>query len=214
MAVIIGHELNNIIVPLEGFAELALHDAVAHEPVGPNLDEVKIAIGRIKSLASGLEILGETAYRLMPVSIGACLREGNGADPSLAKVDWQCRPSTLITVDAAHARRALQALAGLTARIGVQSALPGWRISREARGAARCAACGIALPRKDRIGVQAFTPHSVTVETLMHPFGPARAGRASRRLAIAVLVHSTHCAGGHLLLEQGAASLSLAFPIA
>jgi hypothetical protein len=214
LAGVIGHELNNIAVPLEWFAEMALQDAGAKESAGPMLDEIRIAVSRIKSLASDLESLGEGGTRPMPVAIGACLPDANGADASMPRVDWRCSETTEVAVDPVHARRALQALAGITGQADTPVAsLPGWSIARAAAGTARCAACGAIPPRKDHIVVQVFSSRAVPLEALKDPFGSARVERASRRLELAVFVHSTHCAGGHNFLDESAGSISLAFPV-
>ncbi len=125
LAGIVGHELNNIAVPLEGFAELALQNVRASESVGPILDEIKIAVARIKSLASELESLGDTGSRVRPVAIGDCMPNESGADPVETEIDWRCSASTVVAADPVHARRALQALISITGRTGSQSASPG-----------------------------------------------------------------------------------------
>ncbi len=215
MAAVIGHELNNIAVPLAGYAELVRHSAGTSESVGPILDEITLAIARITSLASGLESLGEKSSRPMRVAIGACIPEPGGADPAVPRIDWQCSPSTLVLVDAEHARRALQALAATTGQNGTAVAsLPGWSIAQEARGAAPCAVCGVRTPHRDQVMVRGFSSHLLPLEALRDPFGSGRVGRASRRLGLAVLVHSTHCAGGHIFRDAGAGSLRLSFPLA
>ncbi len=216
LAGVIGHELNNIAVPLEGFAELALQSAGASDSVGPIIDEIKIAVARVKSLASDLESLGDTASRLRSVAIGDCMPDESGGDRSVPEVDWRCSPSTVVAVDPVHARRALQALAAVTGRIGTQFASPaGFSVAQEMPGTqARCASCGATPAHKDHVVVKAFSSREVPAEALRNPFGSARVGRASRRLGLAVLVHSTHCAGGHVFPDQKAGSLSVAFPIA
>jgi hypothetical protein len=213
---VIGHELNNVAVPLEGFAELALQNPAASESVGHMLDEIKIAIARIKSLAADLETLGHAGSSPSPVAIGDCLPEEAGSDrPRVPEIDWRCSPATLVVVDGAHAKRALQALAGIAGRTGTQiPSLPGWSVARQAAVSAACAACGRTLPRKEHVRVQAFSSRAVPGEALKDPFGWPRVGRALRRLGLAVLVHSTHHAGGHIILDPGAGSVSLAFPLA
>jgi hypothetical protein len=213
LAAVVGHELNNIAVPLEGFAYLALQTAGANEPVGPILDEIKIAVARLKSLASDLESLGDQGSPPKSVAIEDCLTAETGEDPWVPGIDWRCDASTRIVVDPLHARHALQALAGIAGGAASQFArLPAWHIGLDAPGAARCAACGAAPPRPGQVVVQAFTSRALPREALRDPFAAARPGRASRRLALAVLVHSTHCAGGHIYLDESAGSLSVAFP--
>jgi len=215
LAGVIAHELNNIAVPLEGFAELAIQNAEASESVGDLLEEIKIASARIKSLASDLESLGEMTSLVEPVAIGDCMpREAAADQPELPRIDWRCSASTLVAVDGGHARRALQALTAITARTGSPSeSLPGWNVGQAPTSTARCAACGGAQARKNHVLVQGFSSRMVPGEMLRDPFGP-RAERATRRLALAVLVHSTHRAGGHIILDASAGSVSLALPLA
>jgi hypothetical protein len=215
LAGVVGHELNNIAVPLLGFAELAVQQAGASESLGPILDEIKIAVARIKSLAADLEILGETASHVVAVAIGDCMPVASGAGPTSPGVDWSCSASTLVEVDREHARRALQALADITRRPRAQAAsMSDWRVAQEAPGAARCAACGTALQRNDYVVVQVFSSRTIPSEALSDPFGSARVVRANRRLGLAVLVHSTHGAGGHIFLNPRSGTVSLAFPLA
>jgi hypothetical protein len=216
LAGVIAHELNNIAVPLEGFAELAIQNAGASGSLGDILEEIKIAGARIKSLASDLESLGEMTSHVGTVAIADCMpREAAADQPGLPRIDWRCSASTLVAVDSAHARRALQALAALTDRTGSQSeSLPGWNVGQAPTSTARCAACGGAQPRKNHLLVQGFSARLLPGEMLRDPFGSPRAGRASWRLALAVLVHSTHRAGGHIILDTGAGSVSLALPLA
>jgi hypothetical protein len=217
LAGVIGHELNNIAVPLEGFAELAIQSASASESVGHILEEIKIAISRIKSLASDLESLGEITRRAGAVAIDDCMpREEAAADrPGTPRIDWRCRASTLVAVDRAHARRALHALANVTGRSSSQSeSLSGWSVVHPSKSAARCAACGGTQVRKNHLLVQGFSSPAVSDEMLRDPFGWPRAGRATRRLALAILVHSAHRAGGHIILDEGTGSVSVALPMA
>jgi hypothetical protein len=215
LAGVIAHELNNIAVPLTGFAELAGQNAGANESLGNSLEEIKIASARIKSLASDLESLGEMTSLVEPVAIGDCMPGEAAVDqPELPRIDWRCSPATLVAVDRAHARRAIQALAAVIGRTGAPSeSLPGWNVGQAPPSTARCAACGGAQARKDHLLVQGFSSRVVPGEMLRDPFGP-RAERATRRLALAVLVHSTHRAGGHIILDPAAGSISLALPLA
>jgi hypothetical protein len=212
---VIAHELNNIAVPLQGFAELAGQNAVASRALGNSLEEIKIAGERLRSLASDLESLGEMTSLVEPVAIGDCVPREAAADQlERPRIDWRCSPATLVAVDRAHARRALQALSAVVGRTGSPSeSLPGWNVGQAPASTARCAACGGAQARKDHLLVQGFSSHGVPGEMLRDPFGP-RSERATRRLALAVLVHSTHRAGGHIILDPGAGAVSLALPLA
>jgi hypothetical protein len=217
LAAIISHELNNIAVPMDGFAELAVQNTALHEPVRYSLDEMRIAIGRIKALASDLESLAENGSRPAPIAIGDCMPDAADADAlRVDKIDWQCGVSTVVTVDRAHARRAIHSLAVIAARGTSQfTRAPDWSVSvGPAAAGARCVACGATTRRKDIfVFVQAYGSHSVTSDALRDPLGCARVGRANRRLTLAALVHSAHGAGGHILQNETAGTLMLAFPV-
>jgi hypothetical protein len=213
LAGVIGHELNNIAVPLQGFADLALQDARASEGDLAMLDEIRIAIARIRSLAADLESLGTTGSDPSAVPMRDCMPEVNAEGSSMPAVDWQCDPSTVIVVDSVHAHRALRALAAVSSSTGTAFSAPAeWSIALSRPSATRCAACDAPLPRKTQVLVRAFTARALPPETLREPFGAARVGRASRRLGLAVLTHSTHCAGGHIFVDENAVALCLVFP--
>jgi hypothetical protein len=214
LAGVLGHELNNIAVPLAGFAELALQSAGTSASVRPMLDEIKIAVARIQALAADLESLGERSVSPTTVAIGACIPEAGGAIAAMPGIVWHCSANTLVAVDSDHARRALAALAATAGRNGGSAAPPDWSIAQELPGAAPCAVCGVRLPRADHVMVRAFGSRLPPREALRDPFGPGGGGRPSHRLGLAVLVHSTHCAGGHLFEDAGAGSLRLSFPLA
>jgi hypothetical protein len=214
LAGVIGHELNNIAVPLQGFADLALQDARASAGDPGLLDEIRVAVARIRSLAADLETLGTTGADRSAVPMRDCVPELNAAGASMPAVDWQCDPSTLLEVDPVHVHRALRALAALTVATGTALSAPtDWIIALRPPSATRCAACGATLPRKIQLIVRAFTSRVLPAETLREPFGAARIGRASRRLSLAVLAHSTHCAGGHVFVDEHAVALCLVFPL-
>jgi hypothetical protein len=211
----VGHELNNIAVPLEGYAELAGESAVGTESARNSIEEMRAAIARIKALAADLESLGEPSAPPMPVAIGDCMPEDLGAvPPETPQIDWRCSASTAVAVDRGHARRAIRSLGILAARTRAQSiSVPTWEVLLGSAAPARCASCGAAARRKDRyVLVRTHTDRPVSTDALRAPFGPARAGRLSRRLTLAVMVYSAHCANGHIFLDEDKGSVSLAFP--
>jgi hypothetical protein len=210
----VGHELNNIAVPLEGYAELVTESAVGPESLAHSLEEMRTAIARIKALASDLESLAEPSSRPVPVPIGDCMPVVRGAVPGGAgEIGWHCSASIAVAVDWAHARRAISSLGILASRTGGPSSSPTWEVLLGSAAPARCASCNAAA-RGRCVLVQAFSARPLAADALRDPFGSARAGRLSRRLTLAVMVHSAHGAGGHIYLDENTGSLSLAFPLA
>ncbi len=220
-AALVGHELNNIAVPLEGYAELVTESAVGPESLGHSLEEMRTAIERIKALAADLESLAEPSSPPLPVAIGACMPAADvavaaGAVPGGAPdIDWQCSASIAVAVDRTHAQRAIGSLAILASPSGGPPSSPKWEVWLGSAAPARCAACHAAARRRDRsVLVQAFSARPLAGDALRDPFGSARAGRLSRRLTLAVMVHSAHGAGGHVFLDESTGSVRLAFPVA
>jgi hypothetical protein len=120
----------------------------------------------------------------------------------------------VVAVDRPHARRAIRSLEVLAARTR-STTTPRWEVLLGPPAPARCACCGVALRRKDDwVLVQAYSARPVTTDALREPFGPARAGRLDRRLTLAVMGSSAHCAGGHVLLDDGSTLVTLAFRLA
>lgn len=200
---IIGHELNNIAGALQGFTEIALNSARANEPVREYLGEMRIAIGRIHALAHDLESLGEFESIRTQVPIGDCMQAS-------WTIDWRCASGTLIDVDALHARRALEALAHF-GKADRAHAAGECCVTDELPPSAQCATCGAPLARNGRwveVRVQS-SARLVSREAVRDPFGAAPTGRMIKRLTLAALVHSVHCAGGHLLIDDGAGALGL-----
>jgi hypothetical protein len=218
LAAIAGHELNNIAVPLECFTEAVSQIHAIREPADQAvLDEISIAIGRIKLLASELQSLGESSSLPVRELIGDCMSLAVGATASDAwKIDWRCSATVAVNVDRPHAQHAIQALARIAARVDSRpSALPDLIVSQELPSDAPCAACGATLARGQRtLRVQAYSSRAVDRAALRDPFTSASAGRAGRRLTLAVLAHCAHKAGGHVLLDDSGNALSVAFPIA
>jgi hypothetical protein len=206
LAAIICHELNNISVPLDGFAELAIQNTDENESVRHSLNEMRIAIDRLRALASDLENLAESAGAPASVAIGDCMAEG-------IEIEWLCSAATVVSVDPRHARRAIQSLAAVSMRAASPFApAPAWSVSLGSMAGTSCAVCGVARA-VPYVFVQLQGVRAIAGEAIRDPFGSARVGRAGRRLSLAVLVHSTHGAGGHILLEEITGSLRLAFPV-
>jgi len=203
---IIGHELNNIAGALQGFTEIALRSAKANEPVREYLGEMRIAIGRIHALAHDLESLGEFDSVRETVPIRDCLL------PAWT-IEWQCSAATLVDIDPLHARRALEALGqigrGERPRLAAE-----FCVTEDLPAAAQCANCAARIDAGNAEWVEVrVRNHSriVNREALRDPFGSAQAGRMVRRLTLSALVHSAHCAGGHILVDETAGSLSVVF---
>jgi hypothetical protein len=216
-AAMVGHELNNIAVPLEGYAEQAADNAAATESAKNGLEEMRTAIARIRSIASDLENLAEPASPPITVAIGDCMPDDLADIAAGAPViDWRCSASTAISVDRPHAERAIRSLGMLSARTRAQlKSVPTWEVFTGSAAPARCASCAAAARRKDHcVLVRTHTDRPVTADALNDPFGPARAGKLSRRLTLAVLVYSAHCANGHVYLDDDTGLVSLAFPVA
>ena len=209
LAGIVGHELNNIAVPLEGFAELALQGTAAEESARA-LYEMRIVIGRIKSLASDLESLAESGSSPQHIAIGDCMPEP-GTDSLVARnIDWRCNAATPVMADREHARRAIRSLGAIAARIAAHPAsAPMWSVWRGSMPA-RCIACGAGPLDNPFVHVQVFSSRPIAAG-LHNPLA-AKTGWASRRLALAVLVHSAHCADGHIVLDEGSGLVSVVLP--
>jgi signal transduction histidine kinase len=215
LAAAVGHELGNIAVPLGGFTELAFQNIAADDPARQNLDEIRIAIDRIKSLTWELQSLGEFEAIRTRLLVGECMpTEADGAHPKSWRIDWLCSEHTAVILDRLHAERAIHALARIAAP-GVPQMAPDvlLRVSQGVPRAARCGACGAALARNSEVLIQVTPSRPVGSDALRDPLGCGAAGRGLR-LALAVLVHCAHRAGGHVLLESASGSLALAFPAA
>ncbi|GEM_PF-4002432 len=205
----IGHELNNIAGALQGFGEIALHRAGENEPVKEYLGEVRIAIGRISALAHDLESLGESESLSTRIPLADCM------NPAW-HIDWRCNAQTLIDVDPLHAHRAMEALEQIGRGKRARESPVEFRVTDDLHPAAFCVTCGAALAQKTRAGGWALVqvqsdPRIVNREAMRDPFGQAHGGRMLMRLTLAALVHCTHCAGGHILLEDTGGLLSVAF---
>jgi hypothetical protein len=216
LAAVVCHELNNIAVPMGAFAELALQSGADGDSVRRSLDEMRIAIDRVKALASDLESLAESDSLPARVAIGDCMpAQFGGQRLESGQIEWQCSAATSVLADRRHARRAIESLAVIASRpSSAPAAPPGWLISQLA--AARCVVCGRAAATRKAlwVSVQVRNARPVAGEALRDPFGAGRASRAGRRLSLAVLVHSAHHAGGHLVQDEDSGSLSVVFPVA
>jgi signal transduction histidine kinase len=213
LSAILAHELNNIGVPLLGFVDLAAENAPESELMRSYLDELRLGVARIAGLASDLESLAQVSSHPVCCAIGDCMpntEEGN-RDGTWA-VNWQCSASTMVKVDAFHARHAIQSLGRAAQSAATPDAPAVLVVSTETPQSASCAACGIAIsPRKRHVLVTVYGPRLATARGLRNPLGPQSAGRAIRKLGLAVFVHSAHRAGGHVLSDESAASLGVVF---
>jgi len=212
LAALLGHELNNIAVPLDGFTELAVQGTAADAPVRHSLIEVQIAIERIKSLAAELEILGETESRTDSVAIADCMPPlAVASAPATLTIEWRCTAATLVRADSLHLRSAIQALLCLAQR--TSSAFEGptsLMVSQRVPPAQRCTACGAAVASgADSVLIEVHATRAMLAAALRAPFANSRAMRLGSRLTLGVLVHSVHCAGGHILLDEPSALLSV-----
>ncbi len=211
---IVGHELSNIAVPLQSYSDLALESIGDGDPVREYLDEMRIAVGRIKALAHELGSLGEFSSDGSRVAIGECFAaETEDGRPLAWAIDWQSGvdAAAAIHVDRFHARRALEALARIAAEGAPRQTGPVLTVTRRLPDAARCAAC-LAAFDADRGWLQVRT-HTTAIrrEELREPLRPAHGDRLFRRLSVAVVVHCAHCAGGHILLDEAAGLLGIVF---
>jgi hypothetical protein len=211
LAAILGHELNNITVPLDGFTELAVRGMAADEGAGLGFNELQIAIERIKSLASELEILGETESHLNPVAIGDCMPPNAGGDAHGAvAIEWRCSAAVMVRADRLQTRGAVQALMRLAQP--TESPFDGASliVSQRVPPALRCVACGRVVAQGGRsVLVEIHSARAILAGALRQPFGRSRLMRSGQRLTLAALVHSAHCAGGHILLDEPSTRLSL-----
>lgn len=214
LAAIVGHELNNISVPLQGFVALASQNPLLSAADRQSFDEIGICAERIKRIAALLESLAETDAVPNSVAIGECMPvEMDGRVVEAANIDWRCSATTKIAVDRLHARRAVESLA--RAAIGAVPRAPAGRLLTVSKGlpsGSSCVVCGApSFDEEKLIVVTADGPRHVTEESLRDPLGSERAGRAVQRLTTAAVIHCTHRAGGHVFFDQESGSISIAF---
>jgi hypothetical protein len=221
LAALLGHQLNNLIVPLDGFAELAMQNLEDPALLRQDLAEMRMAIGRIKQLALELESLGESDSHPNRVTIGACISPVADSIAAPWTVHWLCSASTPVAVDLLHAQRAIQSLARFAEVPGADdSPPPRISVSLGLPPAARCTTCGAPFDRKQKsVLIETQSARKLDGQSLREPFGrpfgKARGAAQSgggRGLTLAVLVHCAHLAGGHLLLEAAGRRLGLALP--
>jgi len=213
LSAVVVHELNNIGVPLRGFVDLATENAPESELMRSYLDELRIGVARIAALASDLESLAQGSSPLARCAIGDCMptaQEVNCNDTW--EVNWQCSASTAVKVDSFHAGRAIQSLARAAQGAATQDGPTVLMVTKETLQSASCAACGTAIsPKGKRVLVTAHGTRLATARALRNPLESQSAGRAIRKLGLAILVHSAHHGGGHILVDESASSLSIAF---
>ena len=216
LAGIVGHELNNISVPLKGFADLALHTGRLSKAARQCLDEIAIAIERVRRLACELEGYSESESSSAYIPICACMPNSDPEAHGKWRMNWMCDPASLVCADALHARRAIESLAAATAQRGLSPPhATELTVSHLVNVPAACVACDARLTVKaNNVQVHSRSARSIARETLRDPFGPKSVSRGIRRLSFAVLVHCAHRAGGHLLLDETCTTLSVTFPTA
>jgi hypothetical protein len=233
LSAIIGHELNNIAVPLGGYRDLALQCTPENEPFRECLDETRIAMGRLTALADELESLGDSESRPMQVPIGQCIPEATDPEASGPEataagatgpdasgdspaerwtIDWLCGADTAVSVDRHHAQRSIRALIRVATRVAEPSpSLLVLTVAEDVHAGARCISCGAVVSRG--VAARISGSHPVEGDALRNPFGARRVG-LTRRLTLAVLVHCAHRAGGHLIFDKISGSPSVVFPAA
>lgn len=210
----VAHELSNIGVPLLGFLDLAAENAPQGELMGPYLDELRIGVARIAALASDLETLAQCSSHPRRCAIGECVPDAQQGIHTW-KMNWQCSASTMVKVDPFHVRHAIDTLARAALTAATQDSPAMLTVTKETLPSASCAACGAAIsPRSKHVLVRAHGARLATAGALRNPLGPQSAGRAMRKLGLAILVHSAHRGGGHILFSESAASLSVALSAA
>jgi signal transduction histidine kinase len=213
LSAILAHELNNIGVPLLGFVDLAAENAPESELMRSYLDELRLGVARIVGLASDLESLAQVSSHPARCAIADCMpnAEADARNGTWA-LNWQCSASAAVKADAFHAQHAIQSLGRIAQSAATPEATAVLTVSIETLRSASCAACGVAIsPKRKHVLVKAQGPRLATARALRNPLGPHNAGRAIRKLGLAVLVHSAHHGGGHLLTDESAASLGLVF---
>jgi hypothetical protein len=212
---LIAHELNNITVPLDGFAEYALQHVPGYGVARGCIQEVQIGIGRIRALASDLESLGQTDSVREAITLGACMsRALADVQQPAPPIEWCCPGDIQVKVDPMHAQRAIDSLIRVATATD-SPAFPGVvMITQESSRLSVCGVCSASLKREgDWVFLQTTGIRRLNLEILRDPFRSRGGGRTSRRLALAVLECCAHRAGGHVSLDQGSDCLTLALPI-
>ena len=205
LAGLLAHELNNIAVPLQGFADLANLAAVnADESVIQCLAEVRIGVARIALLSRQLDRLAQPAASPRAIGIAECINLGAGQGFSV-----ECDPATRITADGPRIRDAVDSLREMTSDPVVLSVIRG------VESAERCASCDAMLsPESGWLRIRLHAARIPGVDAIRNPFGAGHAIRPGRRLALAALVHCSHTANGHVVARPSEGDLSIAVPLA
>jgi hypothetical protein len=179
------------------------------------MQEIQIAIGRIRALASDLEDLGQTDSVREVIALEDCIARALPSVPGVTpSLEWCCAQDIKVRVDSAHAQRAIVALIRV-AMATDSSQYPGAvTVTRQASGERNCTVCDASLKRKDSwVFLRTSGVHRLNPDVLRDPFRSDKGGRTSRRLAVAVLDRCAHRAGGHLSLDRNFDFLSLALPM-
>jgi signal transduction histidine kinase len=205
LSAIVGHELNNIAVPLQGFIDLASEAAALSTPVQDCFKELRNGVDRMRSLAFELESLATATASPVRISIGECLREA----------DWRCDPATAVLVDPFHARLAIDALRRVGRNWRNQDSAAELTVAQEIPVNPVCAACGKSLRRFGRsVLVQVHDARLSRVNAIRKLIGPDGSERTARAVTLAVLMHSSHRAGGHIVTDEQVGLVGLALPSA
>lgn len=212
---LIAHELNNIAVPLNGFAEHAQQHVPPYGVVRECLQELQIGIGRISALAADLESLGETGSVPEVIGLGDCIGKAIPEKQRFqVQIEWCCPEDITVRVDPMHAQRAVAALLRV-ALAGESNSYPVTvSITARVSGVRECAVCGASLRRHGHwVFVVASGIRRLNRGVLRDPLGSDGGGRTSRRLAFAVLERCAHRTGAHISLDDNAEHLTLALPV-
>jgi len=212
---LIAHELNNISVPLHGFAEHALEHVPGYGVVRECVQELQIGIGRIRALAADLESLGQTdsLFELVPLRdcISRAIRSVQNLDPP---IDWCCPKEINVRVDAEHAQRAIASLIRVAVAADSTQNPGSLSIEKNDSKVGNCAVCGASVGTEgDWVLLRTSGIRRMKLDVLRDPFRSDTGGRTSRRLALAVLDRCAHRAGGHVYLNHRADVLTLVLPV-
>ncbi len=211
---LLAHELNNIAVPLAGFAEEVLQRFPSNSAAQECVGEFQLAAHRIKALAHDLESLGQTESAPEAIALGDCLRQALAVTPELLpQIEWACRQDIKVRVDPWHAQRAIASLIRIAMVSETRLHQDAVTVAQNDAAGLECAGCGAKLPPDGAwVLIRTSEIRRLDLSLLRDPFRAKSGGRISRRLSFAVLACCAHRAGGHISLDPTSADLTLAFP--